>query len=287
VNGGWIDNPCGNPHRGGPGRSVSLPEKTKYPDRLVFQGGRVRRATCLLLAASLLLVPSTPAQSATVVFAGEVEVEYNPDSITLGPGEMGVVYVMVRNRGDRTLHFQVEAVRVDAPGASSPEVMNRMFILPPGGVDQVVVTIESRARILQDPDISDVKITFRWGPNVTSLDGGAFRLNDPVYQHSIEYDVEDDMSEEWTVVLGTVMALAGLVTVAALLRVHLRRRRGARVEAPAAEPYGEGAPDRKDVLMVRHVPSSTISLADEEAPFEPLRGARKREVGRRARPPQR
>jgi uncharacterized membrane protein len=233
----------------------------------------------------LLLVPLQPAEAVTLTFEGELEVEYNPDSLTLMSGDLGAVYIMVRNVGDRRLYVQVNAEGVETWGASSPDVINDMFVLEPGGVDQVVVTIESRARFYQDPDISDVRISFRWSADAITLEGGAFRLKDPQFHDSIEYDVRDDFSNQWAWVLGIIVAAVGVAALVAIVSLVVRRRRRRMVKAPSVEPYGEGPPDRKTVLMVRHVPSSTISRADDDTPFDPLRDTRPVKAVRRGRPP--
>ena len=203
---------------------------------------------CLLLAASLLLVPLQSVEAVTLVFEGEVEVEYSPESLILRPEDIRAVYIMVRNLGDRTLYFKVDAVSADSSGGSSLDVFNHMFILESGGVDQVVVTIESRARFQQDPDISDVKITFRWGSNATGIAGGAFRLEDPQFRDRIDYDVEDNYSEQWAWTLGIIGTTVGVMALIIIIRRWRVRRR---IEGPAVEPYGEGPKGGTDALMLR------------------------------------
>ncbi len=242
----------------------------------------MRRVPCLLLAASLLLVPLQSVEAVTLTFEGEVEVEYTPDSLILRPGDVGAVYIMVRNQGDRRLYFRVDAVGVDSSGSSSLELFNHMFILESGGVDQVVVTIESRARIYQDPGISDVKITFRWGPNATTVAGGAFRLEDPQFRNSIGYDVDDDFSNQWAWIFGILLAAVAVVTLVTFAK-HWRGRK--KVEAPDAEPYGEGPKGGKDALMARQRFSPTIPGEDGDTPYDPIRGTRPVKGVRWGRPP--
>ncbi len=160
-----------------------------------------------------------------------------------------------------------------------------MFILEPGGVDQVVVTIESRARFYQDPDISDVKISFRWSADAITLDGGAFRLEDPQFHGIMEYDVRDDFSNQWAWILGIIATAVGVAALVAIVSLVIRRRRRRMVEAPSVEPYGEGPPDRKAVQMVRHVPSSAISREDGNTPYDPIRDTGPVMAVRRGRPP--
>jgi len=231
----------------------------------------VRRVMCLILAASLLLVPLQSVEAVTLTFEGEVEVEYTPDALTLRPGDVMAVYIMVRNQGDRTLYFKVDAVGVDSPGSSSLDVLNHMFILESGGVDQVVVTIESRAHLQQDPDISDVKITFRWGSNATGIAGGAFRLEDPQFRDSIDYDVEDDYSEQWAWIFGIFLIAVGVVILLTIVK-HWRGRR--KVKAPPAEPYGEGPKGGKDALIARQMYLLTDPNEDGDTPYDPIRGTR-------------
>lgn len=243
----------------------------------------MRRVLCLLLAASLLLVPLQSVEAVTLTFEGEVEVEYTPDSLTLRPGDVRAVYIMVRNQGDRTLYFRVDAVGVDSSGSSSLDVFNKMFILESGGVDQVVVTIESRARFYQDPGISDVKITFRWGPNATTVGGGAFRLEDPQFRNSIEYDVEDDFSQQWAWIIGAIVAVVAVVALVTLVTFVKHWRGRKKVEAPPVEPYGEGPLGGKDALMVRQMYSSTIPGEDGYTSHDPVRAngpVRDRRLGR-------
>ena len=219
----------------------------------------MRRVLCLLLAASMLLVPLQSVQAVTLTFESEVEVEYDPDSLILRPGDVSAVYIMVRNLGDRRLYFKVEAVGVDSSGSSSLDVFNHMFILESGGVDQVVLTIESRAHLEQDPDISDVKITFRWGPNATGIAGGAFRLEDPQFRNSINYDVEDDYSEQWGWLLGIIATGVGVVILIDIVKRWRVRRK---IEGPAVEPYGEGSQGGTDAMMVRHTFTPRITRED-------------------------
>ncbi len=245
----------------------------------------MRRVLCLLLAASLLLVPLQSVEAVTLTFEGEVEVEYTPDSLTLRPGDVRAVYIMVRNQGDRTLYFRVDAVGVDSSGSSSLDVFNHMFILESGGVDQVVVTIESRARFYQDPTISDVKITFRWGPNATTIAGGAFRLEDPQFRNGIGYDVEDDFSQQWVWIIGAIVAAVAVVTLVTFAK-HWRGRKK-KVEAPPVEPYGEGPKGGTDALMVRQMYPLTNPSEDGDTPYDPIRGTRPVKGVRWGRPPSR
>jgi hypothetical protein len=219
----------------------------------------VRRVLCLLLAASVLLVPLQSAQAVTLTFESEVEVEYNPDTLDLKPGDVRAVYIMVRNLGDRILYFKVEVVGVDASGSSSIDVFNHMFILEPGGVDQVVVTIESRAHFQQDPDVSNVKIPLRWGPNATTIVGGAFRLEDPEFRNSIEYEIEDDFSGQWVWILGIIVIAVGVVTLIVIVKRWRARRK---VEEPSVEPYGEGSKGGTDAMTVRHTFTPRITRED-------------------------
>ena len=242
----------------------------------------MRRVLCLLLAASLLLVPLQSVEAVTLTFEGEVEVEYTPDSLILRPGDVRALYIMVRNQGERTLYFRVDAVGVESSGSSSLDVFNHMFILESGGVDQVVVTIESRARIYQDPGISDVKITFRWGPNATTVAGGAFRLEDPQFRNSIAYDIDDDFSNQWAWIFGIIGAAVAVVILVTFAK-HWRGRK--KVEAPAAEPYGEGPKGGKDALMARQRFSPTIPGEDGDTPYDPIRGTRPVKGVRWGRPP--
>lgn len=242
----------------------------------------MRRVLYLLFAASMLLVPLQPVEAHHIIFEGEVDVEYDPDSLTLRPGDIGVVYIMVRNLGDDTLYFQVDAVGVDSSGSSSLDVYNHMFILESGGIDQVVVTIESRARFYQASDVSDVKITFRWGPNATTIQGGAFRLEAPRSNFDLEYDVEDDFTRELTWVLGTVI----VVSVVASLVICVRRwRAGRKDKAPPMEPYGEGPRVGKDILLVRQMYPLTNPREDGDTPYDPIRGTRPVKGVRWGRPP--
>ena len=245
----------------------------------------MRRVLCLLLAASLLLVPLQSAEAVTLTFEGEVEVEYTPDSLTLRPGDVRAVYIMVRNQGDRTLYFKVDAVGVDTSGSSSLDVFNKMFILESGGVDQVVVTIESRARFYQDPGISDVKITFSWGPNATTIGGGAFRLEDPQFRNSIGYDVEDDFSQQWVWIIGAIVAAVVVVALVTLVTFVKHWRGRKKVEAPPVEPYGEGPLGGKDALMVRQTYSLTDPNEEGDTPYDPIRGTRPVKGVRWGRPP--
>jgi hypothetical protein len=242
----------------------------------------VRRVLYLLLAASMLLVPLQSVEAHHIIFEGEVDVEYDPDSLTLRPGDIGVVYIMVRNLGDDTLYFQVDAVGVDSSGSSSLDVFNHMFILESGGVDQVVVTIESRARFYQASDVSDVKITFRWGPNATTIQGGAFRLEAPRSNFDLEYDVEDDFTRELTWVLGTVI-VASVVASLVIIIKHWRARR--KDKAPPMEPYGEWPRAGKDILLVRQMYPLTNPNEDGDTPYDPIRGTRPVKGVRWGRPP--
>ncbi len=195
----------------------------------------------------------------TLTFESEVEVEYNPDTLDLKPGDVRAVYIMVRNLGDRILYFKVEVVGVDASGSSSIDVFNHMFILEPGCVDQVVVTIESRAHFQQDPDVSNVKITLRWGPNATTIVGGAFRLEDPEFRNSIEYEIEDDFSGQWVWILGIIVIAVGVVTLIVIVKRWRARRK---VEEPSVEPYGEGSKGGTDAMTVRHTFTPRITRED-------------------------
>lgn len=228
------------------------------------------------------MVPLQSVEAATLTFEGEVEVEYTPDSLILRPGDVGAVYIIVRNQGDRTLYFSVDAVGVDFLGSSSPDVYNHMFILESGGVDQVVVTIGSRAHFQQDPDISDVKITFRWGPNATTIAGGAFRLEDPQFRDSIEYGVDDDFSNQWAWIFGTIVAMVAVLTLFTIVK-HWRVRR--KLKAPQVEPYGEGLQAREDVLMIRQMYPMANSREDGDTPYDPIRGTRPVKGVRWGRPP--
>ena len=246
---------------------------------------RVRPYTALVVC--LLLLPLQSVEAVTLTFEGEVEVEYTPDSLILRPGDVRAVYIMVRNQGDRTLYFRVDAVGVDSSGSGSLDVFNHMFILESGGVDQVVVTIESRARFYQDPGISDVKITFRWGPNATTVAGGAFRLEDPQFRNSIAYDVEDDFSQQWVWVLGTIVVVVAVVALVTLVTFAKHWRGRKKVDAPPVEPYGEGPKGGKDALMARQMYSLTNPNEDGDTPYDPIRGTRPVKGVRWGRPPSR
>ena len=130
-----------------------------------------------------------------------------------------------------------------------------------------------------------MSITFRWGENATTIDGGAFRLNDPRYVNWIEYDVEDDFSDQWARVVGLIVAGVFAVVVVALIAIVVRRRRWRMSDGPSADPYGEGPQGRKDVLLVRHTPSTTIIDDIEDASYDPLRETRPDDPHRLGRPP--
>lgn len=201
-------------------------------------GGSVRRALSLLLAASMLLGTLQSVEATILRYEDELEVEYDPDTLTLANGDIGAIYIMVRNLGDRTLHVQVAASGIEARGSSMPDVNNVMFILEPGGVDQVVVTVESRVQYLQDPEVSNVKISFLWGPNATMLQGGAFQLENPKFRNTIEYEVIDDNSGGWIWVL---LLVAVAVVVVAII---VYRRGNRKIERPPVDRYGEGTHGR-------------------------------------------
>ncbi len=119
--------------------------------------------------------------------------EYETEPLVLRSGEWGTIDVLVTNTGNATVYCEVECAGAETSGGSRAEVEpSNAFPLEPGRSRVVSVGVLSRARLVQEEDISDVKISIKWGPNGQELSNGGYRVEDPYAFDSFEYEVVDE-----------------------------------------------------------------------------------------------
>lgn len=187
----------------------------------------MHRAGSTIVLMSLVLTAWIPVGGATVIEGNDVVIEYKPESLTLVSGEWGTVHIDVENTGDEVIYFEIRGNGVETSGGAWVEEEPDKFMVEPNGTFSARVRILSRARPFQADDISDVKISIKYGLNVTSNDDGTWDLERPYLRETIEYSVADGFSPvdgngPYYIVIIIVMAIA-IVLVFALLRSRRKR----------------------------------------------------------------
>jgi hypothetical protein len=181
--------------------------------------GPLRSLVVGLLTSVVLLtvVPGTTGQG----LEAAIEVSFNVDTLRLASGETGTVVLDVCNTADVPLYVNVDFSRVDAPGNCVGTLSEEMFLLVPGEVRRVLVTVESRAHLNQDPDISDFKIMISWGPNAT--ENSWDRPKDGQWRH--DFDIVD-VQPAWAdwLLPGLFVLIIAVVGVVLYLASRGRRR---------------------------------------------------------------
>jgi hypothetical protein len=153
---------------------------------------RVRRVIVFLVITAILLVGSVPSASAVTLEGTEAVLVYEPAELTLRSGESGRVHMEVENTGNRTLYFEVNANGAETSGGAWPDVEPESFMLEPQGTMEVAIDILSRARLAQEPDISDVLIVVYYGPDAKVRTDGSYDVQSPYMKERVRYNVIDE-----------------------------------------------------------------------------------------------
>ncbi len=141
-------------------------------------------------------------------------------------GEWGTVDLNIQNTGEEVLYFEIRTNGVETTGGAWCEEGPEGFSLAPGESIDTQVRVLSRARPFQAADISDVKISIRYGPNATERSDGTYDVVRPYSKESIEYDIVDEFSPVdgkgpiWTMTIIIIGAVVGLLVYWGFKRVR-------------------------------------------------------------------
>ena len=190
---------------------------------------RVRRGAVPLLFSVILLLGLVPPVSAVTIEGDDVVIVYEPAELTLRSGEWGRVQMEVENTGNTTLYFEVHAWGVETSGGAWAEVEPDSFKLEPQETKEVAIDIQSRARLNQEADISDVLIVVTYGLEAEVRMDGSYDVQNPSTRERIEYNVVDEYpvtgSGPYAGPLYLLLLLTIAIVVVAVVLVYRSRRR--------------------------------------------------------------
>lgn len=202
----------------------------------------MRAGSLLALTFLVCICPLASIVTATVPLGDDLEVDWEPDELTLSPGEEGDFLLEIRNVGDDALKVGIVHVALDCPGGSSVEISHEFFELGPGASQEVVLVVTSHAKFKQEAWGSNANIDIMWGTNLTREPNGRPDEDTAEGSKKIEIPVRDD----FTVYTFLFFGIPIILVIAIISGLILIRQRRARQRAPPdtqPEAPGDQPPD--------------------------------------------
>ena len=143
----------------------------------------------------------------------DLEIEYSPESVVLGPDEEVTVTIIVRSHSEESMDLAFEFIPVDAPRHAEGYFTTVFTILDPGAEKENELVVKSNAKRSDDEDISNFVVVVYWGSEI-QLDGNQRPLPstvDGTWEH--EFSVLFEPAPELgylpvAIVLGLVIVVA-------------------------------------------------------------------------------
>ena len=181
-----------------------------------------------MVMAVLLALSALPVGAGTTELGNSLRVEWNPDSLTLGPGAEGSFALAIENAGGTSLHVAVIFTAVKTPGGCRATVSPDFFELAPHAVQTVHVTVRSNAAYMQEKGTSDCRLLFYWGTNLTLDPQGHVANGTADANDSLTLPIEDD----FTGVHARVAAIIAIPVAFLCAVAYIARRRSKGPRAP-------------------------------------------------------
>jgi hypothetical protein len=146
----------------------------------------------------------------------DLEIEYSPETVVLGPGDEVTVTIIVTSHNNESMDLAFEFIPVDAPRHSEGYFTTVFTTLGPGAEKKNELVVKSNAQRSDDEDISNFVVVVSWGTDIkmdreqnilaSSVDGS--------WQH--EFSVLFDPAPElgylpFVIVLGLVVVVGAVL----------------------------------------------------------------------------
>lgn len=177
-----------------------------------------------ILAILCVIVSLVPSAAAEMVDE-ELEIEYYPENVILGPGGEVTVTIIVTSHTDTSLDIAFEFIPVDAPRHVDGYFTTVFTTLGPGAEKKNELVVKSNAQRSDDEDISNFVVVVSWGSEI-QLDGDQRPLPSTVegsweHEFSVLFDPEPELGY-----LPIVIVLGLVIVVALVLFYPVLSRRG-------------------------------------------------------------
>jgi hypothetical protein len=182
-------------------------------------------------AVTLLLISVSLGPVQGEMVNDDLEIEYSPESVVLGPGEETTVTIVVTSHSDEPMDVAFEFIPVDAPRHAEGYFTTVFTNLGPGAEKKNDLVVKSNAERGDDEDVSNFVVVVYWGseiqldenqrPTPSSVDG--------TWEHefSVLFNAEPELGYlPVAIVLGMVFVIAGILFYPVVSKRVLSRRGG-------------------------------------------------------------
>lgn len=179
-----------------------------------FPMSNMKRALPILTTLCLIvsLVPTATAE----MVDEDLEIEYSPETVVLGPGDEVTVTIIVTSHNNESMDLAFEFIPVDAPRRADGYFTTVFTTLGPGAEKKNELVVKSNAQRSDDEDISNFVVVVSWGSEV-QLDGDQRPLPSTVegsweHEFSVLFDPAPELGYlPFVIVLGLVVVVGAVL----------------------------------------------------------------------------